>query len=185
MKKTMKRMTALLLAVLMLIGMTACSGGKDKTESETEKKVEETTQTEEAVKLVSHGRVSAINAPEGWELGETSSDAQLAYECKYEEFADSSIPVRLWIDIDTVDTAEAMAARAKEINTNEEAGFECQEEKKTIGGVEYIYIIPSFGYRTLYGTINGVTVCVSHDTEVSLDDEAVQAIIESIQIQPE
>ena len=146
-----KKWIALLLVVLVAFGVTACSGGSKGGEAQQEPEKEE-------VKLVTNGRLSAIEAPEGWVQGETSSDDQLAYETEYQEDGEEN---------------------AKEWGTTYTV------EEKTIGDVTFSYFIPDFGYKSMYGTKNSVTVIVSHDNEINIDDEAVQNIIKSIEVEPE
>lgn len=57
-----KKWIALLLVVFVAFGVTACSGGNKGGDSQQEPEKEE-------VKLVTNGRVSAIEAPEGWVAG--------------------------------------------------------------------------------------------------------------------
>lgn len=171
-----KKWIALLLVVLVAFGVTACSGGSKGGDARQEPEKEE-------VKLVTNGRLSAIEAPEGWVQGETSSDDQLAYETEYQEDGEDPYTVRLWIDISDFDTPESMLENAEE--NAKDWGTTYTVEDKTIGDVAFFCFIPDFGYKSMYGTKNGVTVIVSHDSEINIDDEAVQNIIKSIEVEPE
>lgn len=174
----MKRIIVLSLASAMILGMTACSGS-EKTGGETE----EATETQEEVKLVSNGRLSAMEAPEGWKQKEANADNELVYIYVGEGDPEDDMLPRLWIDIDEFETPEEKVERAKEDNAD--IGKECETEDVTIDGIDFIYLIPSFGYNTLYGTKDGVTIMISHDKEIELEDEAVQAFVKSIQVGPE
>lgn len=169
----MKRKIALLLAAAMMVGLAGCSGK--------EKEEKDATQETEQVKLVTNGRLSALEAPEGWEQGEATTENHLLYvstsvETSYGE------PAELWIDIDDFDTPERNVERAKELNENMGG---CEVEEKKIGDVDFYCVIPAFGSRTLYGTKDNVTILVSFDEEIDLEDETVQSIINSIEVAPE
>ena len=86
--------------------------------------------------------------------------------------------VRLSVYIYDYDAPEDLLERAKEMN--EEIGYTV--ENVTIGGNEFAYIIPSFGSRNLYGTVDGVTVAITHSGSMSIDDAGVQAIISGLNI---
>ena len=86
--------------------------------------------------------------------------------------------VRLSVYIYDYDAHEDLLERAKEMN--EEIVYTV--ENVTIGGNEFAYIIPSFGSRNLYGTVDGVTVAITHSGSLSIDDAGVQAIISGLNI---
>lgn len=67
-------------------------------------------------------------------------------------------------------------------NRSKESEQNYTVEEKTFGDVTYSYFIPEFGSKTLYGTINDTTVCISHDSDIDIDDDAVQSIIASIEV---
>lgn len=67
-------------------------------------------------------------------------------------------------------------------NRSKESEQNYTVEEKTFGDVTYSYFIPEFGSKTLYGTINDTTVCISHDSDIDIDDDAVQSIISSIEV---
>ena len=175
----MKKIVALLLVVAMLLGMTACSGGEENTGGETQ----EAEGVQEEVKLVTNGRLSAMEAPEGWKQKEANADNVLVYIYVGEGDPEDDMLPRLWIDIDEFETPEEKVERAKEDNAD--IGKECETEDVTIDGIDFIYLIPSFGYNTLYGTKDDVTIMISHDKEIELENEAVQAFVKSIQVRPE
>ena len=162
----------------MIFSMTACSGG-EKAGGETQ----EAEEVQEEVKLVTNGRLSAMEAPEGWKQKEANADNELVYIYVGEGDPEDDMLPRLWIDIDEFETPEEKVERAKEDNAD--IGKECETEDVTIDGIDFIYLIPSFGYNTLYGTKDGVTIMISHDKEIELEDEAVQAFVKSIQVGPE
>lgn len=174
----MKKIIALSLASVTVFSMTACSGG-EKTGGETQKAEE----VQEEVKLVTNGRLSAMEAPEGWKQKEANADNELVYIYVGEGDPEDDMLPRLWIDIDEFETPEEKVERAKEDNAD--IGKECETEDVTIDGIDFIYLIPSFGYNTLYGTKDDVTIMISHDKEIELEDEAVQAFVKSIQVGPE
>ena len=167
----MKKTIAILLSVLMVFSLTACGGGDKKTDEE----------TKEEVKLITNGRLSALEPPEGWEEADPSADNQLKYENTSVENAYGD-PAGLWIDIDSYEGPEEKVERAKEMNA--EIGG-CEVEEVTIGDDDFFYIIPVFGYYSLYGTKDGVTVLISFDRELDLENEDIQNIIKSIKVAPE
>lgn len=178
----MKKLIALSLALMMLFAFAACSGSKAPADEGTTAAAQTEAQTEAATEaptdLQVNGRLSGIDAPEGWAMGEPNADNQLIYNFKHENYDEYPDDVRLSVDVYDYDTPEDLLARAKEIN--EEIGYTV--ENVTIGGNEFAYIIPSFGSRTLYGTIDGVTVAITHSSSLSIDDAGVQAIISGLRI---
>lgn len=178
----MKRIIALSLALMMIFAFAACSGNKAPADdgttagAQTEAATEAATQAPAAGQV--NGRLSGIDAPEGWAMGEPKSDNQLIYNFKHENYDEYPDDVRLSVDVYDYDTPEDLLKRAKEMN--EEIGYTV--ENVTIGGNEFAYIIPSFGSRTLYGTIDGVTVAITHSSSLSIDDADVQAIISGLRI---
>jgi hypothetical protein len=176
----MKKMIALMLAGFMVFSLAACSGGDKKEEETTQEETAQEDAEEETLVYISSGRLSAIAPPEGWEQEPDDSENELVYNKLDAE--DGEI-LQLWIDIDSYDSPEVILERTKE--GNKDLGKECEEEERTIGGIDFLYLIPEYGYNTLYGTKDGVTIMISHDQGISLDDEGVQDIINSIIVAPE
>lgn len=170
-----KKSIAWILSIILLLCLAGCSG---------QEKSSETTQKEEkTVKLVTNGRLSAIEPPKGWELEDASTENQLTYNCLEAAPEDGSYKVQLWIDIYDFDTPEELLETME--NSAKEMGKTYQIKEQKIGEDDFHYFVPDFGYATLYGTKNGVSICISHDLELSLEDAAVLEIINSIQVEAE
>ena len=195
----MKKIIALLLTLALLAGaiaLTACTkkeadettAAPADTAETTAAGDEETTGAEETaeapnVTLVTYGRISAIEATGGWEIGADSADWRIVYVKPDEEGNNTSFNVptlQLTTDDDPVDR---LVARVKE---TKDAGEEVYtEDTVTIAGVEFVNIVPELGFPAMYGTVDGQTLVVTYSKTTDLQDDGVANIIASVHIAPE
>lgn len=183
----MKKILALAAAALMLLSMAACSK-TDKTSDDDSATVPGTTApavttTEKApAKLITSGRLSALEAPDGWMQEHSASEGQLVYSLGGEDSTQEFKP-ELCINFDEYTTPEEFIELQKK--NADEMGKTYTVETKTIAGVEYQYFIPSYSSSRLFGEKDGVTVCITIDERISIDEPGLIDIISSISVAPE
>ena len=181
----MKKILALTAAALMLLSTAACAKNEktpdDNGTSATSAPAVVTT-TKAPVKYVTSGRLSVMEAPAGWTQEHSPAEDQIIYSFGGEEFTGEYKP-EICINYDEFKSPEDFVEIQKQNET--EIGLIYKVETKTIGGVAYQYYIPEYGLTMLFGTKDGVTVCVSMDEGISVDDPDVIDIVSSISVAPE
>ena len=178
----MKKVIAILTVAMLLLCAVSCA----KTEKTPEATGTASDTATEPVKMISSesGRLSAIEAPDGWELAHSSSEDQLVYNYIGEDKSeDDTWKEQLWINFYEFDTPEDLVATQKSIM--EERNSEYTVEDKEIGGITFQHVIRPGSYSMLFGVKEGVTISISIDAGISVDDPAVIDIINSISVKPE
>ncbi|MDL2214265.1 hypothetical protein LJB76_01740 [Clostridia bacterium OttesenSCG-928-O13] len=198
----MKRLMALVFVLAMIISLVACgkdvemldgdgfeagvnNGSSDEAGSESAGPSGESDSAHAEAARVENGRLSGIEPPEGWLLGEAMSENQLIYLFKhdlYDEYPQDAPEIT--IDIDEYDTPEEKLARTKEISEDWEEEYETGEV--TMGGIDFLtFSSQSQTFVALFGTKDGVTLSISVSTRLEIDSPDVIAIIESIEVAAE
>ena len=187
----MKKLIALLLALSLVFAFAACAkkepapqedgttveaaAADDETaEADAETPTEEETTEAKVYELVTYGKISATVAPEGWKIADESADWRIVYVN-----ADNKT-VQLTVD---EDEAAALAKRVTErMDANDE---KYTSDDITVGGVDFVNVVPELGMPAMYGTVDGQTLVVTYDKDVDLQSEAVADIIASVQLTAE
>lgn len=196
----MKKHLVLALVVAMIFLLAACSESKDVemmdgdgfeagADSDSGEAAGDSSAASDSavdeVARVENGRLSAIEPPEGWLLGEAQSDDQLIYLFKhdlYDEYPQDAPEVT--IDIDEDATPEEKIARTKELSEDWNEEYEIGEV--TIGGIKFLtFDSQSQTFTGLFGIKDGVTLSISVHTRLEVDNADVIAIIESIRVAAE
>ncbi len=178
----MKKILALTAAALMLLSTAACAKNEKTPDDNGTSAPAVVTTTKAPVKYVTSGRLSVMEAPAGWTQEHSPAEEQIIYSFGGEEFTGEYKP-EICINYDEFKSPEDLVEIQKQNET--EMGLTYKVETKTIGGVAYQYYIPEFGLTMLFGTKDGVTVCVSMDEGISVDDPDVIDIVSSISVAPE
>ena len=146
----MKKFGIMVLIVVMVFTFAACGGGKETSDSSpsaqaggSESKeagsIGESDSTPAEVARVENGRLSGIEPPEGWLLGEAMSENQLIYAFKhdlYDEFPQDAPEIGIDID-EWYDTPEECLASA--IEQSEEWDEEYEVGEVTMGAINIGY----------------------------------------------
>lgn len=177
----MRKIIVILTAVILLCTISCSKAEKTPENSDTSNSA-----GTETLKMISSesGRLCAIEAPDGWELAHSSSEDQLVYiYIGEDESEDDTWREQLWINFYEYDTPDELVATQKSIM--EERNSEYTVEDKEIGGITFRHVIRPGSYSMLFGTKDGVTISISIDPGISVNDSAVIDIINSISVKSE
>ena len=192
----MKKILALLLAVSVVLAFAACAkkpAAEDPTETAaapqstdagTQAADADATEAQPATDAaltpgeypaVTYGRITCIEAPEGWHIAEESADWRIVY---VQDETDASI--QLTTDEDPADKLFKRVTEQRDAN-----GEAYTSETITIGGIEFVTMVPELGIPAMYGTVDDQTLVVTFSKDVDLQSQAVTDILGNTHIAPE
>ena len=189
----MKKMFALLLVFSLIAAFAACAKKPAETApvADNETTAEEAQETETAVDAdeafapealtpgeypaVTYGRITCIEAPEGWHIGDESADWRIVYVQD-----DESASIQLTTDDDT---PEQLFKSVTE--TREENGETYTSEEVVIAGIPFTVMMPDLGLPAMYGSVDGQTLVVTFSKEVDIHSQVFTDIVGNVHIAPE
>ncbi|MDL2224591.1 hypothetical protein LJC20_00060 [Eubacteriales bacterium OttesenSCG-928-M02] len=167
----MKRFWIIAFTIGMMFVFAACGESKGTSGGPTDTKAAR----------VENGRLSAIEPPTGWLLGEAQSEDQLIYLWKhdlYDQYPQDA-PM-LSIDINEDDTPEEKLKAVKDLSDRWEEAYEVGAV--TIGSTRFHTFSSRSAGLVLIGARDGMTLSINVDNALQVDDPAVVAIINSIRV---
>ena len=192
----MKKLLALLLVFSLIAAFAACAKQSadpapaetdaalpQETEAEAEAGSEapdpEMTEAEAALTpgeypAVTYGRITCIEAPEGWHIGDESADWRIVYVKD-----DESATIQLTTDEDPADKLFRRVAEQKEANGETYSTLEA-----VFAGVPFTVLMPDLGMPAMYGTVDGQTLVVTFAREVDIDSQVFMDIVGNAHVAP-